>query len=306
MPEAVDVAIRYVVLVSSTLLLLFVLYTALNFLWQKPDQNTFAVRPFVIVDPKGEMTSGEAGLARMLIARVNELQNKSERSNAVLDRARRDENVLADNSAARTFDTSPEARWSRFDLSDGWITSNKLELEFQGIDFVGVLSWFAQAVLPNQKSLTFTLSVNGTLFGAAGDVSALGIDGVPTNWIEPDHPSVHDAIDELALQLVRLRVTEKNRWMRDLEPKDFRTLIDAIPRTENMREAFHAAEERERHFREVFSVLEDLLKRFKNLPGLTIVTAETARLSGNLGLCCTNRGVRAVSLSPDGLSPLPL
>ena len=26
----------------------------------------------------------------------------------------------------------------------------------------------------------------------------------------------------------------------------------------------------------------------------------------SVGLCCTNRGVRAVSLSPDGLSPLPL
>lgn len=272
-----EVAFRYAVLAVATAILLLIFWKAVVFLWKPSDQSAFAVKPFVIVDPAGDMTSGEAGLARMLIARVNELQDKLDRSNSILERARGEKKKEEE---VTTYAAGRQGRLNSFSISGIFAEPDKLDLTFQGIDIGGFLSWFAKQVRPKQKSLTFTISRNGETFGAAGDVSALGIEGVPTIWIEPDRPSVHAIVDELALRLVSLRVTEKNAWMTELDRQTFRELIETVPRTEEKQEPFITSIDRKRHFEAIFAFLSKLTDRFENLQGLTIITAETARLSG--------------------------
>jgi hypothetical protein len=56
-------AMRWLVLIASTILILFVTWLVLNFLWSRSDKEAITIRPFVVVDPSGDLKNAEAGFA---------------------------------------------------------------------------------------------------------------------------------------------------------------------------------------------------------------------------------------------------
>ena len=71
--------VRWLVLISSTILVLFVTWMIQSLLWR--DDKTVSIRPFIIVDPSGKLKSAESGFAQ--ISQYNQLNWKCKTSQRV-------------------------------------------------------------------------------------------------------------------------------------------------------------------------------------------------------------------------------
>lgn len=285
--HVLPVVVRYVLISAASILVVFGAWFLLSMLWARGSQEGVAIRPFVIVDSTGDLKNGEIGLTRMLHARINDLQKQLDRSIEVLDRARAGDDPAGSASAQVPYsDTQitkgPQARLPGFFYDSSVIKTNPLKLTIQGVDVGSLLSWLAERTAPKVRGVIFTMYIGKEGVAIAGDIGDIGVQDVETIWVPAQGQSMTEAIDELALRLVRLKLEEKNAWMADLSPNDFKVLIDKLKATEDKREAFHSEAVRRKHFAELYHYFAATVRRFDRLPGLVILTAQTARLSGDL------------------------
>lgn len=155
-------------------------------------------------------------------------------------------------------------------------------MTIQGVDIGNLFSWLTAQLAPKSKGVTFTAFIGADEIAISGDIRDIGLKDVETIWIPPQKQSATTAIDELALRLVQLKLKENNSWMVDLSSFEFKSLIDNLQATEDKRETFHSEAERRKHFFKIHNYFAAILDKFDKLPGLIILTAQTARLSGDL------------------------
>jgi hypothetical protein len=155
---------------------------------------------------------------------------------------------------------------------------DKVELKVEGVDVAGLISWIKAQILPEQKSLSFTahIAADGDVT-IAGDVSDLGIDGVPTLYLSPSKRSPIEALDDLALQLFQLRLRGDDARLRDLPLPEFRTLVDRLNEVADRRMVSRPDVERRQRYKSLSSYFGDVLDKHDDWPAIMILAAETAR-----------------------------
>jgi hypothetical protein len=103
--QTLPIVVRYVFISAASILVVYAAWALLSMLWGHRSQEGFAIRPFIIVDFGSKLANGEIGFARILRARIYDLQKQLDQSIQVLERARAgDDSSGSSSSDDRTFD----------------------------------------------------------------------------------------------------------------------------------------------------------------------------------------------------------
>src|SRR5215471_19838955 len=220
--------------IAASLLFLFATGVIIRALWlgyTKPDlaPHSAPVAPFLVIDSLGTLKNAERGFAQMLVARMDELQGRVDKSIKVLEQAGAADKLTkppSEHDNPFEPDAEPNSKLIRIVLESKVISPVEppLELKFQGLDLTGVFSWVTTQVGPKTDSLRFTAHVDSEGIAIAGNIRALSLDGPSTIWIDPVKGAAA-AIDELALQLYHLSLKKSNAYLGDFSSADFRKLI---------------------------------------------------------------------------------
>jgi hypothetical protein len=277
------VATRWLVLIASTILVLFVTWLVLNVLWSRGDKESILIRPFVVVDPSGNLKNAESGFAQILSAQMAELQIRILQARAVLKQAASGE------ALTRQVDDTlrvPEGAKEKPKIVDPWpkvqaSAQDKVELKVQGVDVFGLVSWIKAQIVPERKGLAFTAHIAGDgEVTIAGDVSDMGLDGVGTLYLSPLKRSPIAALDDLALQLFQLRLVGDDARLRDLPLPEFRILVDRLCEAADTRVEARPDAERKEHYKNLSAYFAGMLEKHDDWLAMMILAADTARRGG--------------------------
>jgi tyrosinase len=283
------VVLRWLVTGAATVLVLAAAWFILSFLWARNEQKTVAVRPFLVVDPSGQLKNAENGFAQLLVARIDDLQARVGASQGVLERAQQAQN-LVEERAANPKTSAPPGVPANYAPLLGIVADHQLiqqvpfELKLQGIDVTGLLSWLSAQLRPQEKSMSFTMHIAGDTVAIAGDVRALGIANANTVWMAPDKKSPVQALDHLALQLFRLKLAEQNPYLRDFSPEEFGQLIDHLSEIADAQNTLRSEAERKRRATDLAAYFSGVADRFDDWPAMTLLAAQSARDAGNYSI----------------------
>lgn len=275
------VVVRWLVLISTTILVLFAAGLILTTLWSSPDENSVAVEAFTVVDSSGNLKNAENGFAQMLVARIDDLQAQIGASQKLLETAGAAQSLSEDTAVRYGQPLTSKSDSPLLAVNREIIRPVPFELKVQGVDISGIFSWIRAKLVPKNESLKFTVHMGADGVAIAGDIRALKIDGANTIWIPPTNQSPMKALNELALQLYQLKLAKDNPFLRDFAPGEFGDLIDHLSKVDDKRVSFRAAPERKKYFEELHAYFAQLAARFDNWSAMTILTAETARKAEN-------------------------
>jgi len=271
--------------IAATLLFVFATGIIIRALWlgyKKPDlaPHSAPVAPFLVIDSLGTLKNAERGFAQMLVARMDELQGRVDKSIKVLEQAgAADKLTKPPSEHDNPFgpDAEPNSKLIRIVLESKVISPVEppLELKFQGLDLTGVFSWVTTQVGPKTDSLRFTAHVDSEGIAIAGNIRALSLDGPSTIWIDPVKGAAA-AIDELALQLYHLSLKKSNAYLGDFSSADFRKLIDYLFSAADDGVEIRSQASLKEHNDQLFTYFSNLLLRFNDWPAMTMLTAQTA------------------------------
>jgi hypothetical protein len=278
--------LRWLVLVSATVLVLSVAWLILGILWAQRDESSVSVQPFLVVDSSGTLKNGENGFAQMLVARIDDLQARVRDSQAVLERAQTAQSLIEEKAAQLKYGAALPESLSYTPLLDivadhRIIQPVPFELKFQGIDVSGFFSWITVQLAPKTNSLSFTLHIGDDGVALAGDIRALKIAGVNTIWIAPVKESPVQLLNSLALQLYQLKLAEQNPYLRDFSAEEFGQLIDHLSAFADRKKTLRSEAAREQQNADLYGYFSGVVIRFDNWPALTTLVAQTARDAGN-------------------------
>ena len=271
----IESVVRWLVLLSASILVLFGAGAVLNALWSRGEKGSIPVESFVVIDSTGKLKNAENGLAQMLVARIDALQVQVRDSQDILERA----------GSARGLDKSPTlygqsvpAESSLIGVSTGKVLQTP-EVKFQGVDISGVLSWLRAQLAPQGTSLKFTTHISDGTTIISGDIRALDIKGPSTIWIQDDTPV--KALNQLALELYRLKLAEKNDYLVNLSANDFGELITHLSEVADRRIALRSDEDQKRQLKGLEDYFVGVVSRFKDWTAMTIITGEIAYQAGD-------------------------
>jgi tyrosinase len=273
--------VRWLVLVSSTILVLFVAWLVLNFLWARGDK-AISIRPFIVVDPSGNLKNAESGFAQILSAQMAELQVRILRARALLKQAASGQSLTSQADAlsvpAGAQDRPNLPPWPELHVS----TREKIELKVEGVDVSGVIAWMKAQLIPERSGLTFTAHIaNDGEVTIAGDISDMKIDGVSTLYLSPSKRSPIVALDELAWQLFQLRLAGDDPRLGGLPLIEFRTLVDRLFEAADRHIDAKPETERREHYKNLSGYFSSVLAKHDDWLAMMILAGETARLSGD-------------------------
>jgi tyrosinase len=280
------VGLRWLVLVASTVLVLFVTWLILSLIWSQSDSKTISIRPFVVVDPSGNLKNAETGFAQILSAQMAELQTRVLQARALLRDAASGqilspqlETSMQVPTDRRTQPKIVDAPWPEVSASE---QRAKLDLKVEGVDVSGLVSWIRAQLVHERKGLAFTahISSDGTAT-IAGDVSDMGIKGVRTLYMAPAQLSPVTALNNLALHLFQLRLVGDDPRLRDLPIAEFGTLVDRLSDTADPRLDTLPEADRKQRYRKYSAYFASLSDTYSDWQAVMILTAETARRGGD-------------------------
>jgi hypothetical protein len=274
-------AVRFLVLIASTILILFISWLLVSFLWSRPDKQAISIKPFVVVDPSGNLKNAETGFAQILSAQIADLQElRILKARALLQQARSGQSLTAqvDASEIGTPKVRRDPPWPTVHAS----AENKVELKVQGVDVSGLLAWIKSLVVPERSGLAFTVHVAGDgQVAIAGDVSDMGIDSVNTLYLSPTKRSPIDALGDLALRLSQLRLVAEEPQLADMPLDDFRTMLDELAKVVDARIDARPETERRDYYRQLSAYFAGVLDKYGDWLSMMILAAETARRAGD-------------------------
>jgi hypothetical protein len=316
--QLIDVAgalaflVRWLVLISSTILVLFVTWLVLSFLWG--DEKAVSIRPFIIVDPSGKLKNAESGFAQILSVQSTQLEVQNFAARALLSSAASGQ-ILKPQAEALTVPVQPlHIKLVRFvqsilgrsqedkgdehqlklrpnlrPLSPLQAAQEKVELKVEGVDVPGVISWIKGQLTPSQTGLAFTAYIsNDNHITITGDISDMKIDGMSTIYLslkDARDPSSKDstiaALDELAWRLFQLRMAGDDSHLRDLPPTEFRTFVDHLRQTADLLVRVTPQTGDLERYRNLSAYFAAVPAEHDDWLAMTILAAETARLGGD-------------------------
>jgi hypothetical protein len=304
--------VRWLVLISSTILVLFVTWLVLSFLWR--EDKTVSIRPFIIVDPSGKLKSAESGFAQILSVQSTQLEAQNFAARSLLSSAASGQILKPQAEALNVPAQSLYNKLLRFvqsklgrlkgdigdehelklrpnlrPLSPLQAAQEKVELKVEGVDVPGVISWIKSQLTPSQTGLAFTAYIsNDNLITITGDIGDMKIDGMSTIYLSPKDapdPSSKDftiaALDELAWRLFQLRMAADDSHLRNLPPTEFRTFVDHLRQTANLLVRTTPQTGDLKRYRDLSAYFAGVLAGHDDWLAMTILAAETARLGGD-------------------------
>jgi hypothetical protein len=304
--------VRWLVLISSTILVLFVTWLVLSFLWR--EDKTVSIRPFIIVDPSGKLKSAESGFAQILSVQSTQLEAQNFAARSLLSSAASGQILKPQAEALNVPAQSLYNKLLRFvqsklgrlkgdigdehelklrpnlrPLSPLQAAQEKVELKVEGVDVPGVISWIKSQLTPSQTGLAFTAYIsNDNLITITGDIGDMKIDGMSTIYLSPKDapdPSSKDftiaALDELAWRLFQLRMAGDDSHLRNLPPTEFRTFVDHLRQTANLLVRTTPQTGDLKRYRDLSGYFAGVLAGHDDWLAMTILAAETARLGGD-------------------------
>jgi|HubBroStandDraft_3_1064219.scaffolds.fasta_scaffold19729_2 hypothetical protein len=304
--------VRWLVLISSTILVLFVTWLVLSFLWR--EDKTVSIRPFIIVDPSGKLKSAESGFAQILSVQSTQLEAQNFAARSLLSSAASGQILKPQAEALNVPAQSLYNKLLRFvqsklgrlkgdigdehelklrpnlrPLSPLQAAQEKVELKVEGVDVPGVISWIKSQLTPSQTGLAFTAYIsNDNLITITGDIGDMKIDGMSTIYLSPKDapdPSSKDftiaALDELAWRLFQLRMAGDDSHLRNLPPTEFRTFVDHLRQTANLLVRTTPQTGDLKRYRDLSAYFAGVLAGHDDWLAMTILAAETARLGGD-------------------------
>jgi hypothetical protein len=288
---ALAFVVRWAVLISSTILIVFGAWLLLSLLWR--DDKAISIRPFIVIDPSGKMKSAENGFAQILSVLSTELEAKNAAARALLSSAASAQMLKPQSDALnvpdqsiynKLFHSNPELKQQRPNLrpmSPLEAAKEKVEVKVEGVDVPGVISWMKSQLIPARNGLAFTAHISEAgKITIAGDIGDMKIDGLSTLYQSSEESPI-EALDELAWRLFQLRMTDDDPHLRDLAADEFQASVASLRQAAVLlAQTTPQAEDRDR-YKDLSGYFASLLTKHGDWPAMMILAGETARLAGD-------------------------
>ena len=214
------------VFLATGIVLLVVNAWYLSIVYHSIKGGGLVIAPIRIVGAPAGTSGMDESLARMLLVRLRSITADLEQSQTSLksDQGSTEAGVGQTGGVSTLFAAPRTVR-----LEAQLFEPTDFDVKVAGVEVGGLLPWF-QRWFVEDRTLSFTVSLQEHTAFVAGNIDALGDSGARPIWIRVENQSPEAIVDGIAFSLIQRAWAEDEREIGDLKPEEFRTLVLSVGR----------------------------------------------------------------------------
>jgi hypothetical protein len=222
----VEIVARIMFFLATGIVLLVVNAWYLSIVYHSIKGGGLVIAPIRIVGAPAGTSGMDESLARMLLVRLRSITADLEQSQTSLKSDQGSTEAGAGQAAGvSTLFAAPRTVRLEAQLFE----PTDFDVKVAGVEVGALLPWF-QRWFVEDRTLSFTVSLQEHTAFVAGNIDALGGSGARPIWIRVENQSPEAIVDGIAFSLIQRAWAKDEREIGDLKPEEFRTLVLSVGR----------------------------------------------------------------------------